>query len=282
MSVPFRIDMEANRMIRGDIFPAIQQSQGTVVICHGYKGFKDWGMFPYVAMQLSEYYDVITFNFSHNGVGDDVLEFTELEKFAANTYSRELEDLHILVQHIRGASLPISIEHVEIKKQPLFLLGHSRGAGVSLIYSFDHPNLIQGVISWNGITDLDLFSDEEKNAMQSKGRAYVFNARTKQQMPLNLEIIEDLQQHHERFHIIERVITATTPIVLIQGTKDGQRLREGSSMLVEANPSIPWIHIQGGNHTFQAVHPFQGTTEPLEEAIHQTKQCLASWSSKLT
>jgi alpha-beta hydrolase superfamily lysophospholipase len=275
MNLPFQIHIEPNRMIRGDVYPADQSSQGTLVICHGFKGFKDWGMFPYVAKQLSDHYDVITFNFSHNGIGDDLLEFTELEKFAANTYTRELEDLHTLIQHIRGGSLPTTYE---IRNQPIFLLGHSKGAGVSLIYSFDYPDLIQGVISWNGIVNLDLFSVEEKHEMRSKGRAYVYNARTKQQMPLNLELLEDLQVRQANYHIIERVKSAITPIVLIQGTEDGVWLREGSAKLIEANAAIDWIQIPGGNHTFNSVHPFQGTTNPLEEAIRQTKKYMEDWT----
>ena len=115
MNLPFQIHIEPNRMIRGDVYPADQSSQGTLVICHGFKGFKDWGMFPYVAKQLSDHYDVITFNFSHNGIGDDLLEFTELEKFAANTYTRELEDLHVLIEHIRVGKLPTTYE---IRNQP--------------------------------------------------------------------------------------------------------------------------------------------------------------------
>lgn len=43
-----------------------------------------------MSLRNSEHYDVITFNFSHNGVGENLLEFTELETFAVNTYSCEL------------------------------------------------------------------------------------------------------------------------------------------------------------------------------------------------
>ena len=110
--------------------------------------------------------------------------------------------------------------------------------------------------------------------MKKSGRAYVLNGRTQQLMPIDIEILEDLEKHQERYNILERVKSAKTPIVVIQGTDDFQKLRRGSSLLVESNPSIPWIQIPGGNHTFKTVHPFQGTTEPLEEAINQTKKYL--------
>jgi pimeloyl-ACP methyl ester carboxylesterase len=269
MSIPFKITVDEDRLIRGDFFPSTRESLGTLVICHGFKGFKDWGFFPYIAKQLAQNVNVITFNFSHNGVDEDPHQFNELEKFATNTYSRELEDLQTLIQNIRGNALPIQ---ENIASSPLFLLGHSRGAGVSLIYAMDHPEQIDGVISWNGITNVDLFSQEVKARMRQDGRAYVQNARTKQDMPLDLEILEDIEKNCERFNILERATSSKVPTILIQGTEDGEHLRKGSAKLIEANPSIQWLQVANGNHTFNTVHPFQGETLPLKEAITFTSQ----------
>lgn len=275
MSIPFQMEVSQERTIRADVFPSVEPSQGTLLICHGYKGFKDWGMFPYVGERLSEQLDVITFNFSCNGVGEDPLEFTELEKFARNTYSRELEDLELLTKAVREGKLPL--QH-SVAAQPLFILGHSRGAGIALIHSFDHPHTTSGVISWNGITNLEgLFSDKEKQQMRDKGRTYIFNGRTQQQMPLDLEILEDLDENEKRFNIIDRVKLSNVPIALIQGSDDFQKLRKGSAQLVEANPSIVWLQVPEGNHTYGSVHPFQGTTKPLDSAISHTQQVIHQW-----
>ena len=100
---PFELCIETDRVVRGDFYEAASQpARGTLIICHGYKGFKDWGMFPHMAQALAEEVDVISINFSHNGVGADLLEFTELEKFARETYSKDLEDLHAVVNDIRN------------------------------------------------------------------------------------------------------------------------------------------------------------------------------------
>jgi pimeloyl-ACP methyl ester carboxylesterase len=269
MSIQFKINVDVNRQIRGDYYPSIHESKGTLVICHGFKGFKDWGFFPYTAEQLAQYINVITFNFSHNGVGENLLEFTELEKFATDTYTHDLEDLQLLIQHIQENSLPIP---GTIASSPLFLLGHSRGAGVSLIYAMDHPEKIDGVISWNGITNVDLFSQEIKDRMRQDGRAYIENARTKQNMPLDLEILEDIEKNRDQFNILSRTSTTKVPIILIQGSDDAKNLREGSAKLIDANPAIQWVQVAGGNHTFNTVHPFKGETVPLKEAITHTAQ----------
>lgn len=259
MPINFNLPLEGGHMLRCSRFPAQEEAASLIIIAHGYKGFKDWGMFPYVAEQLSKHHEVVTFNFSHNGIGDNPFEFTELEHFAVNTYERELNDIDSLIAHLH--------QEEKLRSLPLFLLGHSRGAGVSLVYALDHPDAVTGVLSWNGVTNLDVFSDSQKREMRENGRSCVMNGRTGQQMPLDVVILEDMNRQHERYNILGRISSATFKIALIQGSDDGAHLRHGSSRLVSIRPDIPWIHIPGGNHTFNTVHPFQGTTAPLEEAL---------------
>ncbi|KRE90470.1 lysophospholipase [Paenibacillus sp. Soil766] len=266
--VPFELLISEQRVVRGDMYKAKQEpSKGTLLLLHGYKGFKNWGMFPYVASELAEAVDVVAVNFSHNGVGEDLMDFTELEKFAGDTYSKDLEDLQAIIADIH--------KHVG-KEKPILLLGHSRGAGVSLIYALDHPTEITGVISWNGIAHVDLLTPENKAEMRSTGRSYTLNGRTKQMMPLDLEILEDMERNEARFDIVGRIRDASFPITLVQGTEDGERLLRGSEKLVANNPDIQWVRIPGGNHTFGSVHPYQGETEPLRMAIEETRGVIRS------
>ncbi len=274
MKHSFELKGNEDRIIRGDVFRSKQPSKGILLIAHGYKGFKDWGMFPHAAEVLSEWLDVILFNFSMNGVGESLLDFTELEKFAHNTYSRELEDLDQVVRAVKSGTF----DKLGIRSDaPLMLLGHSRGGGVSLIYAFDYPESVNGVISWNGITHVDLFSEQQKREMREKGRSAVLNGRTNQQMPLDKEILDDMELNAKRFNIIERARSAAGPIVLIQGTEDSERLRKGSEALVAINPQIQWLQVPGGNHTFGAVHPFRGETSALREALALTKNVILNW-----
>jgi pimeloyl-ACP methyl ester carboxylesterase len=268
MSEAFQLKMQEDRFIRGDFFSSHGETRGTLVICHGFKGFKDWGMFPHAGKELADGLDVVLFNFSHNGVGEDLENFTELEKFAKETYSRDLEDLDFLLHTIEDGKLPVKRQPLTA---PIFLLGHSRGAAISLIHAFDHPTKVAGVISWNGVTQVDIYGEKEKEEMRKIGRAYIQNARTKQEMPLDRSILEDMEAHKIRFDILERVKTSIVPIVLIQGTEDSKRLREGSERMTKAREDVVWHQVEGGNHTFNAVHPFKGETPALKDAIRLTK-----------
>ncbi|WNS41665.1 alpha/beta fold hydrolase [Paenibacillus sp. MMS20-IR301] len=259
MNRNFQLPAGEDAVLRCSHFPARDTAKSLIVIAHGYKGFKDWGMFPYVAAALSQEHEVITFNFSHSGIGEDLLNFTELDKFARNTYSREIKDMEILLSYLS--------QHHKFGSLPLFLLGHSRGGGDCLLYALDHPGDVTGVISWNGITDLDLFTEEQKVEMRGRGRAFVLNGRTGQQMPLDAVLLDDLEQQAERYNLLKRLSASSFPAVLIQGSRDGERLRRGSEQLTGLRPDIPWVQIPGGDHTFGSVHPFAGTTPQLEQAI---------------
>lgn len=264
MSRNFELPAGEDAVLRCSHFPAQREARSVVVIAHGYKGFKDWGMFPYTARALSDEHEVISFNFSHAGIGEDLQNFTELDKFARNTYQREIKDMEILLSYLS--------QHHRFGSLPLFLLGHSRGGGDSLLYALDHPAEIAGVIAWNGITNLDLFTEQQKSEMREKGRTHVLNGRTGQQMPLDAIVIEDLEQQAERYQIVERMKQASFPAVLIQGSEDGEHLRRGSEQLTRLRPDIEWVQIPGGNHTFGTVHPFAGTTPQLEQAISATRE----------
>ena len=64
-----------------------------VVVLHGFKGFKDWGMFPPLAERLARAgFSAVSLNVSGSGV-DAAGSFAYPERFGHNTYSAELADL---------------------------------------------------------------------------------------------------------------------------------------------------------------------------------------------
>jgi hypothetical protein len=105
------------------------KSSVCLIFVHGFKGFKDWGFFPYTAMQFADKgFFVLSFNFSHNGV-DEGIDFNRLDKFAKNTVSLEVSEL---VQVINAYKIGFFSNDVNGK---IGLVGHSRGGGIVLLSS---------------------------------------------------------------------------------------------------------------------------------------------------
>ena len=75
-------------------FFATEETDAAVILfLHGFKGFKDWGFIPWLGKQFSARgFHFLCFNYSQNGISLQSEEFTELDKFARNTYSLELEE----------------------------------------------------------------------------------------------------------------------------------------------------------------------------------------------
>lgn len=269
----FRLELEDGLSLKGDV--RVREDGGckpVILFSHGFKGFKDWGFMPYAAERLAlQDFAVITFNYSCNGV--NVTDFDELEKFARNTHTRELADLDVVLSAVLEERLPLSrmIDHGQV-----FLLGHSRGGGNSVLFAAEHPERIHGVVTWNGIADCNLFTAEFCEQVLREGVGYVDNARTKQKMPIAASFFEDLDRNRERFDIKAKAAALETPVLFIQGDRDSERIWTGFEQLRAAVPRHRFAVLEGANHTFGAVHPFAGTTEDLERAIDRTTAFFAS------
>lgn len=267
----FTIQLEEGLILRGNVHGPEQSTEElpVVIICHGFKGFKDWNFFPYLAEQLASHgYYAIRFNFSHNGVGKGKYHFDELDKFAVNTYSREQADLAALFHDIVQRKLPFA-DKFDLKR--IGLIGHSRGGANSIIFAAEHPE-IRAVVTWNGVHDVDFFSDELKKEIEEHGVGYVINARTKEKMPLKKHVFEDMKQNKDRFHVLNHLQRMSTPVHIIQGDADSEWLVQGAKKMSEAAPIHSLAIISDGDHTFSASHPLSEPPEPLQAALKETIQ----------
>jgi len=269
MKESFSIPAGDQLIIRGDLHyaPDSDREQPLLLFCHGFKGFKDWGSFPYAAEALSERgIAVIRFNFSCNGVGESLTEFDELEKFSRNTYAREWADLSILSTCILEDRLPVT---ARFDKDKLFVLGHSKGGADAILFGAGNP-AVKGIITWNGVAHVDLFDQSLRREIRENGIGYIPNARTGQLMPIRPEVIEDVDRNAAAYDLLVKVSEMTQPLCIIQGEKDYPRLVNGAARLHEAarHSELHWI--ADGDHTFHTRHPFTGSSPQLEQAIELT------------
>jgi len=243
-SVHFTIDSTEGLPIRGDL-DVPESPRALVVVVHGFKGFKDWGFFPWLAQHLCRHrFAVCRFNMSRSGIGDDPETFGRLDLFADDTYSIQLADLRTAVRHAQK----------QFPTLPTFLLGHSRGGGIALLGAPDIQRL-EGVVVWSPIARADRWDDATKNAWRDSGSLEVLNQRTKQLMRMSPAILDDYDAHREQLDILAAVKRLRVPLLVVHGGKDDSVLPEEGRTIAQQLPDSSLVIIDRASHTYNAIHP---------------------------
>ncbi|AHM59506.1 hypothetical protein D770_06215 [Flammeovirgaceae bacterium 311] len=235
-----------------------------VVFVHGFKGFKDWGTFNLVADRFAEQgFVFVKLNLSHNGTTpEQPTEFADLEAFGHNNFTIELDDLSVLVDHLENGES--SIPAVELNLGQLALIGHSRGGGLVLLKAAEEPR-VKAVVSWAAIDNLEerwpkSFIDEWKK----KGLVHIANSRTKQEMPLYYQLVENFQENKERLNIPAAVKSMPQPLLVIHGTADETLPVKMAKDIASWKEDAELLLVPESNHTFGGTHPWEGNDLPLD------------------
>jgi uncharacterized protein len=238
-----------------------------LIFVHGFKGFKDWGFGPYTGNYFSSKgYFVLSFNFSHNGVGESLTEFDEMDRFAENTFSLELDELsQIISAYFNGFFGGTS-------NNRLGLIGHSRGGGISILTA-NQNSKVNAVAVWSSVLTFDRYSGRQKEQWRKKGVFEVMNSRTKQIMKLNLSLLEDLENNKEGILNIEKAVREMKkPFLIVHGEQDlAVPVKEAEKMYGLADKELTELFlVPGTGHTFDIKHPFDGTNEKFESILEKT------------
>ena len=248
------------------LFSSNSQTSPWVVYLHGFKGFKDWGFVHFVGKKIQEAgFNFLSFNFSHNGVGEDLLTFSQPEKFVRNTYSLELEEAKEVLDHLADGMFT---EGAVVKKAGL--LGHSRGGGIALLAS--SHKVVSAIATWASVSTFFRYDQETLKKWKEEGVLEVENSRTGQVFGLKYGLYEDLEKNREKLNILEAVRKLKCPLCLIHGEADlAVSSQDGRDILESAEWSPVEAHfIEDAGHTFGAKHPFDGSNPHLDEALNFT------------
>ena len=243
----------------------------TIVICHGFKGFVEWGFFPYLAELLADRgFTVVRFNFTGSGMqpGDEVV--TDTEAFAHATFSQDLSDLIDLLSSLGDAVAPGLVDTDKIG-----LFGHSRGGGIALLGAAQPEWLdqIHALVTWSAVSTFDRLGDAEKLLWRQRGRFPLVNARTGQELELDSSVLDDLEQHRDDLDLLAAAARRQAPWLLVHGEDDETvPIEEARVLAAGAGGSGCLIEIPEGNHTLGATHPLAGPTPQLIAALNATQE----------
>ena len=236
-----------------------------IIFSHGFKGFKDWGAFNLIANQFAEAgFVFVKFNYSYNGTTpDDPIQFADLEAFGNNNYSIELNDLGIVIDEIVSGSI---IPDIELDTENVFLMGHSRGGGLSILKAFEDSR-IKKLVTWAAVNNMAWgWTEEILNKWKETGVRYTENKRTRQKMPLYYQFAENYLENKERLNVENAVRNLEIPFMAIHGTEDEIPI----SMAIDMKKWDPDMRLEllpGADHVFGARHPFLQEELPIDLQI---------------
>ncbi len=238
-------------------------SKPLVIFCHGYKGFKDWGAWDLVAEAFAKTnLFFVKFNFSHNGgTAKHPIDFPDLEAFAENNYTKELDDLDHLINYLLSDKNEL-LKH--INPQKVILIGHSRGGGIVTIKSSEDER-ISTLITWAGVCDFEkrTVAIGDLKEWKDTGVKYVLNGRTKQLMPHNYQFYLDFKANEKRLNIESAIKKIKIPHLIIHAIDDPSVKFEEAQALHSWNKNSVLLPIHKSNHVFDASHPWQEKTLPI-------------------
>ncbi len=241
----FELKSSEGLPIRGNLDVPDHRARALVVIVHGFKGFKDWGFFPWLAQRLFDHrLAVCRFNMSRSGIGDDPESFDRLDLFEGDTYSRQLADLRTVVEYAQK----------QVPELPTFLFGHSRGGGIALLGAAHVPRL-HGVAVWSPISRCDRWDDATKREWRERGYLEQLNTRTKQMMRMSTAMLDDVEANLDRLDIVRAARSLEVPLLVVHGGRDESVPVEEGRLIAGANPGSSLLVIDRASHTFNAIHP---------------------------
>ena len=262
-----------NRPFLADVlYVADKQAKPVVIFSHGFAGFKDWGAFNLMAAAFAEAgFVLVKHNFSHDGTTvENPTEFVDQEAFGNNNFSKELDDLGVVIDWVCSDAFPV--EPGEVNREQIYLIGHSRGGGIVMLKAGEDTR-VKKVAPWNSVNEFGKYwKKEEMDKIKTDGVIYVTNSRTKQSLPIYWQMYEDYFAHLSRLYIPDVVKGLRIPMLIVHGTKDETVPFSAAQELQSWKPDAELVAIDGANHVFGARHPWEEDSMPadLKKAVEET------------
>lgn len=264
----FTLSSRLGEPIRGDLrSPGGSGPHPVVVVCHGFKGFKDWGFHPWFGERLAAAgLAAVHFNFSRNGVREPEGDIEDLDAFRRNTLTIERADLDTVFDAILTGALDPSLD-----PSRLGLAGHSRGGGTALLGAAGREE-VRALVTWAAISHFDRIADESTlAAWRSSGVYEVVNSRTGQRLPLGVDFLDDILGNLARLDLRAAASRLRVPWAIVHGTADETvPFAEARELEAASGGRARLVPVDGAGHTFGAVHPFAGAGPHLDAVLGAT------------
>ncbi len=253
-----------------------------VFLLHGFKGFRNWGFFPIAAKHLADAgMLVVRLDFSQNGMRGTADRVMSTSDFAANTITRELEDVADLLNNLRTSDSELVALIRSRWNNVLQIVGHSRGGGIAQLAGVEHE--ARKVVVWNSVGDWERWTPRQRSAWVESGIVEVENTRTGQMLQMNSTYLLDIEANRERLSLVAACRHLSDRLLFVHAEQDlTVPLREVQSLLRDADVPASLTVVSNTTHTFGMTHPTDRVTPAFVEALAYTTTFLLDSSDAQT
>lgn len=251
--------------ILGDCHLPTGERQGLIVIAHGLKGYKDYGMFPAIARACAAGGLIAhRFNFSHSGMTNDLDTFARPDLFERDTWNKQVHDCRAVIEAIASGEL-------EGHGLPYVLFGHSRG-GVTVLLTagryaddamFPQP---MGIITAATPSRCNSLTQEEADELMAAGHLESPSARTGQKLRIGRAFLQEQIDDPAGHDLLALASATRCAALVVHGSDDptvpvacAEELRR--ALGERSNQRI----IMGGDHVFNTPNPMPPDAAPSDQ-----------------
>lgn len=257
--------------------PAGDKSVPLIIFLHGFKGFKDWGAFPEACATLSSTgFAVLAMNFSLNGVGENMTEFDQLDLFARETLSQDLDDVGAVITALKDGTIDTS-NTVSLDTDHIGILGHSRGGHTATAVAAEYSE-IKCLVTWSAVADYNARWSEKMIAdWTERGVTEIKNGRTGQIMPVKKIVYDDALANADRLMAVKRAQELNLPALFVHSKGDeAVSWKEAEKLFNNCGSEQKKLQLMpDSGHTFGTAHPFE--QEDFPDTFRQVLAHTRDW-----
>ena len=264
----WKLEGSCGEFIHGTTHEPSGNPKGTVLVGHGFKGYKDYGMFPWLAQKFAEIgFTSHRFNFSHSGMLDNDGPFERPDLFKLATWNTQVDDLKILCDKFAVDGLPT------------ITLGHSRGGVACLLASGRGAVKVDGIISLSAPSTCNPLANDTQKLLLSQGYVESPSSRTNQMLYIGSCFLQeqiDDPQTHDLLHLIE---SFSNPVLVVHGEDDPTVSVDSALSIADAVKHPTLVRVPNADHVFNTPNPFPVDGMPSNQ-LAEVWRAIGSWLQK--
>lgn len=260
------IDGAEGNPIFGNTHLPKAEPRGSILLVHGFMGYKDYGFFPFLAQNAAQHGLIAhRFNLSSSGITNEFDTFARPDLFATATWKKNVADIDAVIDAVARNELAG-------KGLPYLLYGHSRG-GLGVLFAAGHrflqgrKPLPAGVISVAAPSRPSRMTDRQQRQMLEDGFIEAKSGRTGQVLRIEKPWLQEQIDDPDWHNAAAAVAAIDAPLFVIHGSAD-LTVKPGDAAEIAANhrngaPTRRLI-VQGANHVINTPNPFPLDASPGE------------------